>query len=119
MKERAVQILRTMGFLKDEIFLEHTVRINDQNVRPDVVGMRDSFMVAVECGDLQGGGRLSLLKLYFNKVIHIPYLCKNQQKGTTRTMMLEQKHVNWINDNSINFSDWVRKRIDEVMVEGE
>lgn len=36
----------------------------------------------------------------------------------SRGVNLEQRHLDWIEENSLNFSDWVRKQIDQEL-EGE
>lgn len=33
----------------------------------------------------------------------------------TKLISLEEKHFEWIEENCLNFSRWVRKRIDEEM----
>lgn len=33
-----------------------------------------------------------------------------------RNVLIEQKHLNWIEEESLNFSKWVRKKIDEEMM---
>jgi len=37
----------------------------------------------------------------------------------SRGVNLEQRHLNWIEENSLNFSDWVRKQIDQELEGGE
>jgi len=37
--------------------------------------------------------------------------------GKSRTVWLEDRHIEWIEENSINFSKWVRKKLDDEMGE--
>lgn len=34
-----------------------------------------------------------------------------------KTILIEEKHAKWIEENSINFSKWIRKKIEEEMHE--
>lgn len=40
---------------------------------------------------------------------------KNINEEYPKSVRLSKEQLDWIESNSLNFSDWVRKRIDEAM----
>ena len=71
LKNNANEMLRNMGFKDNEIFHEHRVKIDGKVIIPDVVGIREGFRVAIECGNLNTVGRLRQLKRRFHQVFHL------------------------------------------------
>jgi len=39
--------------------------------------------------------------------------------GKRKNIYLEEKHIEWIDEEALNFSKWVRQKIEEEMKTGE
>ena len=92
LKQLAKEYLLHQGFLPDQIFEEYFVNVGSVQFRIDVVGISDKDSIAIECGTTQPE-RLSTLKYFFNKVIHVPY-------GTC--ILTEERMIDEIKNNVIS-----------------
>ncbi len=75
--QKAIDFLRTQGFIDDEIYTEFSVhtgcRHGTTGIRTiDVVGISPKKKVAIECGKTSEG-LLRMIRPYFDEVLHFPF----------------------------------------------
>lgn len=87
LKEYAHKLLLNMGYEESEIKEEYIVKNSDmkEGFRVDVVGIKPSHKVAVECG-LTNSDKLVWEKLFFDEVIVLPFF-----KMDKESVLLERR----------------------------
>lgn len=75
LKKKGVKILLKKGFKKQEIFLEHSIKLKDGSIKIlDVAGIKDNKIVGIECGGLTR--HPEQIKEVVDELILIPYVKK-------------------------------------------
>lgn len=79
-KAYAHKLLLERGFKESQIFEEHPIKIGRRKFIVDVVGISEEKQVAVECGEVSSKDKLTILRTYFDEVIHLPYVNESLKK---------------------------------------
>jgi hypothetical protein len=72
LKNLSKEYLLSKEFKPEEIHEDYIVQLPQTQLKVDIAGVSPSNSIAIECGQTQAD-KLSVLKFYFNQVIHVPY----------------------------------------------
>lgn len=89
LKEVGRKILESMGYQSNEIKEEYEICGNKKSFRVDLVGLKESKSIAVECGTTSGE-KIAALKMFFDQVIVLPYFTLNLLKEDYERIIRQQ-----------------------------